>query len=420
MSENSIGFDTPFVYDDFFNTKMYNRGTILTNDELIDLRKWASHIISNNMLDVKNNIMIFELDERNNVVNPLVFEIRSRIEKKEQLVIFERDSVVKDNLIVIPKNGSIHKHTDPNDLRNGLFHVRFNVFISTGISNTYYDGQLVDTTEGCYVLCRSGIDPHWTDMNELDYNRISLSFGYLLTVKEVDRLTQDPKIGTYLNNYPLTNNICLSHYILFNSIVGNIEIEEKGYKGSGILTVSNIISDIQCGFLIRYMNNNSSLWTERDVYTGSGNNVACKFICLNNMIASKINYSIQVDDFIYALITVILKKLVSLYPDFKGTQDDGYTLRKIYGGTKLHCDGVSSTDGGFKKFIRCLSLIIVLNDDYDGGIFNFPNQGLKLKVKKGEAIMFPPYWTHPHSVTSVGEGQARYTINTWILEKFID
>jgi NADPH2:quinone reductase len=42
------------------------------------------------------------------------------------------------------------------------------------------------------------------------------------------------------------------------------------------------------------------------------------------------------------------------------------------------------------------------------------------KVKKGEAVLFPPYWTHPHSVSRVGEGQARYTINTWILEKFLD
>lgn len=29
-------------------------------------------------------------------------------------------------------------------------------------------------------------------------------------------------------------------------------------------------------------------------------------------------------------------------------------------------------------------------------------------------------WTHPHSVTSVGEGQSRYAINTWILENFMD
>jgi hypothetical protein len=83
-------------------------------------------------------------------------------------------------------------------------------------------------------------------------------------------------------------------------------------------------------------------------------------------------------------------------------------------------DGVHSKTAGFKQFVRCLSIIVVLNDDYDGGIFNFPNQGLKFKVKKGEAVLFPPYWTHPHYVTSVGEGQARYTINTWILEKFID
>ena len=137
------------------------------------------------------------------------------------------------------------------------------------------------------------------------------------------------------------------------------------------------------------------------------------------MVKSEIPDAKDIDNLIFKNINAVLTAFHETHPDFKGNRDSGYTLRKIYGGTKRHIDGVHSKVGGFTKFVRTLSVIIVLNDDYDGGIFNFLTQNLKFKLKKGEAVLFPPYWTHPHSVTSVGEGQARYTINTWILEDFI-
>ena len=66
--------------------------------------------------------------------------------------------------------------------------------------------------------------------------------------------------------------------------------------------------------------------------------------------------------------------------------------------------------------IRKLSVIICLNDDYDGSEFYFPAQDYKIKLKKGEAIAFPPYWTHPHEVSAPENGTFRYTINTWLYE----
>lgn len=209
---------------------------------------------------------------------------------------------------------------------------------------------------------------------------------------------------------------------IINSFINTncIDVKERGEPGSFIFTVENVLTYEQCDFISEYILKHANFWEEKDTGYQSGNNVECKFLTLNKLIKLDILDSKEIDNLIFKTVNSILVKLNTTCPDFKGTQDDGYTLRKIFGGTKLHSDGVHSKTSGFKNFVRCLSLVIVLNDDYDGGIFNFPRQGLKFKVKKGEAVMFPPYWTHPHSVTSVGEGQARYTINTWILEKFID
>ena len=60
--------------------------------------------------------------------------------------------------------------------------------------------------------------------------------------------------------------------------------------------------------------------------------------------------------------------------------------------------------------------LLYLNSEYEGGLLNFPKQNIKIRLKMGEAICFPSYWTHPHEVSSVFVGEYRYTINTWILQ----
>ena len=63
---------------------------------------------------------------------------------------------------------------------------------------------------------------------------------------------------------------------------------------------------------------------------------------------------------------------------------------------KLHCDHIHSMFDGDRKGIPTLSLLGCLNDDYEGGEICFPVQNRNIKMKKGDILAFPPYWTHPH------------------------
>lgn len=403
--------------------KMYNRGNIMSEIERLEIRNWANDLLFNNkMVELTNERLELKLDNDENEILPLVFEIRKRVEKREHMESFEKEKHVKDFVTIISKTGFIHKHTDPNDIQRNLFHIRFNIFITipTKGGATYYDGHEIDAIAGSYVLCRSGIDEHWSDPNEDIIPRISLSFGYLVPPEKADELCSDTSIGTYTQFYPLS--ISRTTNIRLNTTyprVGDIILEERGEPGSNIFTAASVISDCQCDFITYYILKNSSLWEERDISYESGNNVACNYLTLNSLKSRGIQHAIELDGFIYTIITTMLHKLKELRSEFTASEDDGYTLRRIYGGTKRHADGVHSKLSGPKNVVRALSLIIVLNDDYDGGIFNFPYQNIKFRVKKGEVLMFPPYWTHPHSVTSVGEGQSRFTINTWIHDKFL-
>ena len=97
--------------------------------------------------------------------------------------------------------------------------------------------------------------------------------------------------------------------------------------------------------------------------------------------------------------------------------DGSVLLRKIYDATKIHCDGIvhNPSNPCFENNVRVFSTIIALNSDYEGGELCFPNQDVKIKLEAGDAIVFPPYRTHPH-YTNALNGTFRYTINTWLCQ----
>ena len=66
---------------------------------------------------------------------------------------------------------------------------------------------------------------------------------------------------------------------------------------------------------------------------------------------------------------------------------------------------------------RKSSIIIGLNDNFEGGEISFPYQNEKIKICKGEAILFPPEWSHVHYTNDLQNRTYRFTINTWLHER---
>jgi len=96
---------------------------------------------------------------------------------------------------------------------------------------------------------------------------------------------------------------------------------------------------------------------------------------------------------------------------------DEICFRKIFGKTRYHFDDIGgyAHDQTIKlEDARKLSFIVALNDSYDGGEIVFPAQDFKIKLKRGQGIAFPPYWTHPHYTNEPENNTVRYTINTWL------
>jgi hypothetical protein len=146
---------------------------------------------------------------------------------------------------------------------------------------------------------------------------------------------------------------------------------------------------------------------------GERSNVKAKLVTTqdfeNRDLASKIDLKV------FNVMSDIIQRIRALNSYINITGDSGYQFRKIHGPTRQHIDNIfSGNDNIHARQIRSMSVIIALNDDYEGGEICFPKQNFSVKLKKGQAIAFPPYWTHPHYTNELINGTFRYTINTWL------
>ena len=142
---------------------------------------------------------------------------------------------------------------------------------------------------------------------------------------------------------------------------------------------------------------------------------------LNGLMVNTIKeYQSKINDIMINIKTIMKEVNPLITFDY----NSGYILRKIYGSTRLHIDNISelydsninfikNNKKGDYRMVRSASIIFGLNDDYDGGMYNFPYYDVTLKLKKGSVIIFPPYWTHEHQVFAVENNTFRYTLSTW-------
>jgi predicted 2-oxoglutarate/Fe(II)-dependent dioxygenase YbiX len=78
---------------------------------------------------------------------------------------------------------------------------------------------------------------------------------------------------------------------------------------------------------------------------------------------------------------------------------------------KPHHDHIHTLFDGERKGVPILSVLGLLNDDFEGGDF-LMFDGKKVNLEAGDVIIFPSNFLYPHAVTTVTKG-TRYSFVTW-------
>jgi len=86
---------------------------------------------------------------------------------------------------------------------------------------------------------------------------------------------------------------------------------------------------------------------------------------------------------------------------------------KYLPGAKLenHCDHIHSLFDGTRQGVPILSMVGILNDDYEGGEMIFCDD-VHMDLKQGDVIIFPSIFLYPHTVETITKGN-RYSFVRW-------
>lgn len=79
----------------------------------------------------------------------------------------------------------------------------------------------------------------------------------------------------------------------------------------------------------------------------------------------------------------------------------------------LHCDHIHSMFDGNMKGIPILSVLGLLNDNFEGGEFFMFDDEKQMNLKAGDIMIFPSVFLYPHRVAPVTKG-VRYAFVAWV------
>lgn len=77
-----------------------------------------------------------------------------------------------------------------------------------------------------------------------------------------------------------------------------------------------------------------------------------------------------------------------------------------------HCDHIHSMFDGPKRGIPILSVIGLLNDNFEGGEFIMFNDA-EINLQAGDILIFPSVFLYPHTVKKIISGK-RFSLATWV------
>lgn len=164
-------------------------------------------------------------------------------------------------------------------------------------------------------------------------------------------------------------------------------------NNSNIYIFDNLIDDKLCNEIIRIYNIK---------------NINQEYACISKIEDRNTDYKV------YNRIIELLTSFVNVNKYVNFNYDSGYIIYNYKEGINLIKEDISSDKEYFSNLVKTMVLIISLDDKDEKGEFIFPYQKEKIKLKKGTAILFPSFWTHPYEMRSTLNDC--YFLKTFILE----
>ena len=171
-----------------------------------------------------------------------------------------------------------------------------------------------------------------------------------------------------------------------------------------------------CDKTILELNNlNSDLWNQHEFYNPITNTYGKK--SGDQELSTLFSKNISTKEIIMkeiwnGIYNYIIDLKFSWFDSWKAYSE--IRFNKYSENTKMaqHCDHIHTLFDGKERGIPILSVLGILNNDYEGGEFiMFENE--EIKLNKGDLLIFPSLFLYPHKVEPVKKG-VRYSFISWV------
>ena len=129
-----------------------------------------------------------------------------------------------------------------------------------------------------------------------------------------------------------------------------------------------------------------------------------------------IPHSLELRNYIWKSIErYILKDFVNFrewFPGWEGFSHLKFNKYEVGSTMNIHCDHIREIFDGNIKGVPILSIVLLLNDDFEGGEFVMWEDSI-INLTAGSVLIFPSNFLFPHRVKEIKKG-TRFTCVSWV------
>lgn len=189
-----------------------------------------------------------------------------------------------------------------------------------------------------------------------------------------------------------------------NTVAGCVELFENAWPNPKE-TIFNI--EKECN------NPNSGVFWQKATVLGNANNIRTNYNLGITKFSREANSVVaqNIHNQMYVLLMAATIPYAKKHNINQLIHTEGYDMLKYSAGQeyKAHYDGSTAS-------ARAVSVIIYLNDDYEGGELEFVNFELKIKPPAGSLFIFPSNYPYSHIAHPVTSG-TKYALVTWLHDR---
>lgn len=175
------------------------------------------------------------------------------------------------------------------------------------------------------------------------------------------------------------------------------------------IMVYNAIPKSKCDWILSNINNEQ--WEPHTWYNPENNQQTTRNKEeLDVLYSENKNVSIEVENYIRQSLDAYKQKYnpLAFVTRFSRVRFNKYSINT---NMAPHADHIHTVFDGKERGIPVISLVGILNEEYDGGEFVF-NNNYEVKLKTGDILMFPSNFMYAHEVKGVKKG-TRVSFVSW-------